>query len=92
MTDTLDKAVMGLSGGLIVLGVVGGGLVEFLAGPPYVPTTESGEVLTAAAVAPNVRAALVLAALLVLFVYAVYKLATPVRGQSQHSERATAGD
>ena len=81
MTDTIDKLAMYLSGGLLLLGVVVTGLIETLAGQPYgaaPQTNEAGEVIASPAVDPNIRTALVVAALLVLLLYAIYKLATPI--------------
>lgn len=75
MTDTIDKVAMYLSGGLLLLGVVVTGLMETLAGQPYTPTDEQGNVLSSAVIEPNIRTALVVAGLLVLGTYAVYKLA-----------------
>ena len=95
MTETIDKVAMTLSGGLLLLGVVGTGLIEVLAGKPYnaVPqTNEAGEIIASPAVDPNIRTALVLAALLVLFACAVYKLATPVEAETDTTVSAASGD
>jgi len=85
MTDTIDKAAMYLSGGLLLLGVVVTGLIETLAGKPYSPapmTNEAGEVIATPAIDPNIRTALVMAALLVMLLYAIYKLATPIEEET----------
>jgi|AntDeeMinimDraft_4_1070355.scaffolds.fasta_scaffold20561_2 hypothetical protein len=85
MTDTIDKLAMYLSGGLLLLGVVVTGLIETLAGQPYgaaPQTNEAGEVIASPAVDPNIRTALVVAALLVLLLYAIYKLATPIEEEA----------
>jgi hypothetical protein len=87
MTDTIDKLAMYVSGGLLLLATVGTGLVELLAGKPYSPVSMEGKILEGAAVHPNIRTALVVAGLLVLLVYAGYKLATPL---DEGSERTTA--
>jgi hypothetical protein len=84
MTDTIDKLAMYLSGGLLLTGVVVTGLIETLAGKPYNPvpqTNEAGDVVAQPLIDPSVRTALVVAALLVMLTYAVYKLATPVAGE-----------
>ena len=85
MTDTIDKVAMYLSGGLLLLGVVVTGLIETLAGQPYgaaPQTNEAGEVIASPAIDPNLRTALVVAALLVLLLYAGYKLATPIEEET----------
>ncbi|MBX0321624.1 hypothetical protein EGH21_01140 [Halomicroarcula sp. F13] len=81
MTDIIDKAAMALSGGLMLLGIVGLGIVEILAGPPYgaAPVTnDAGEIVATPMVDPTLRTGLVVAGLVVLGLYAAYKLATPV--------------
>ena len=78
---TIDRAVTALSGGLILLGIVGLGVVEILAGPPYgaAPmTNEAGEIIATPMVDPTLRTGLVIAGLAVLAVYGLYQLATPV--------------
>lgn len=95
MTDTIDKLAMYLSGGLLLLGIVVAGLIEVLAGKPYNPVTqtnEAGEVIASPAIDPNVRTALVLAALLVLFGYAVYKLATPIEEETSSAASTATSD
>jgi hypothetical protein len=85
MTDTIDKLAMYLSGGLLLLGVVVTGLIETLAGKPYgaaPQTNEAGEVIASPAIDPNIRTALVMAALLVMLLYAIYKLATPIEEEA----------
>lgn len=80
-TDVIDRAAMAVSGALMLLGVVGLGIVELLAGPPYgaAPLTDdAGEVVATPAVDPNVRTLLVVLGLLVLGLYGAYKLAAPV--------------
>jgi hypothetical protein len=84
-TTTIDKLAMVLSGGLLLAGVVLTGLIETLAGQPYgaaPQTNEAGEVIASPAIDPNVRTALVVAALLVMLAYGVYKLATPIEEES----------
>lgn len=80
-TDTtpIDAIAMGISSGLMLLGIVGLGIVELLAGKPYgaAPlTNEAGEVLATPAVDPNLRTALVIAGLLVLLIWGLYKMVT----------------
>lgn len=81
MTDIIDKAAMALSAGLMLLGLVGTGIVEILAGAPYSPapiTNEAGEVVATPLISPQVRTGLVLAGLAVLGLYAAYKIVTPL--------------
>jgi len=81
MTDIIDKAAMALSGGLMLLGIVGLGIVELLAGKPYgaVPlTNDAGEIIATPMVDPTVRTGLVLAGLAVLGLYGLYKLLAPM--------------
>ncbi|MBV0923556.1 hypothetical protein KTS45_05020 [Halomicroarcula limicola] len=80
MTDIIDEAAMALSGGLMLLGIVGLGIVEMLAGAPYgaAPVTnEAGEIVATPMVDPTVRTGLVIAGLVVLGLYAAYRIATP---------------
>lgn len=77
--DTIDKAAMFLSTGLMFLGIVVLGFVETLTGQPHYPiATEGGEVVAYGTFGPTLRTGLVIAGLVVLLAYAVYKLATPV--------------
>jgi len=95
MTDTIDKLAMYLSGGLLLLGVVVTGLIETLAGQPYgaaPQTNEAGEVIASPAIDPNVRTALVVAALLVMLLYGVYKLVTPMEEETGTAATAPTSD
>ncbi|MFO8114721.1 MAG: hypothetical protein R6U01_05075 [Halorubrum sp.] len=81
MTDIIDKAAMALSAGLMLLGLVGMGVLEILAGAPYSPapiTNEAGDVVATPLISPQVRTGVVLAGLAVLGLYAAYKVATPL--------------
>jgi len=78
--NTIDKAAMLASSGLMFVGVVVLGLIETIAGKPYgaAPlTNEAGDVIATPAVDPVIRTGLVIAGLVVLLVWAGYKLATP---------------
>jgi hypothetical protein len=82
MNNIVDKAAMALSGGLMLLGVVGLGIVEILAGKPYgaAPlTNEAGDVIATPVVDPTIRTGLVLAGIAVLGLYTLYTMATPYR-------------
>jgi hypothetical protein len=82
--DPIDKAAMFLSTGLLFVGVVVLGLIETFDGAPEgapasaTPVTnEAGEVVATPGLDPSLRTVFVVAGLLVLLVYAVYKVATP---------------
>jgi hypothetical protein len=79
-TDTIDRIALGLSGALMLVGVVVLGVVEILAGPPYgaAPVTnEAGNVVATPMVDPTVRTGLVIAGLVVLFLRGLYRMALP---------------
>ena len=80
-TELIDKAVMALSGGLMLLGIVGLGIVEILAGQPYgaAPiTNDAGEIVATPMVDPTLRTGLVIAGFAILVLYGAFKLATPI--------------
>jgi hypothetical protein len=92
-TTIVDRIAMGLSGALILLGVVVLGLIETLAGQPYgaAPVTnDAGEIIATPMIDPTLRTGLVLAGLLVLAVWGAYKLATPVAGEARDRTERTA--
>ncbi|MFC7027735.1 hypothetical protein ACFQH8_10040 [Halomicroarcula sp. GCM10025710] len=69
---------MALSGGLMLLGIVGLGIVEILAGAPYgaAPVTnDAGEIVATPMVDPVLRTGLVLAGLGILAIYGAYRFA-----------------
>ena len=81
---TGDRIAMALSSGLMLLGIVGLGIVELLAGQPYgaAPveiTNDAGEVVNTIypAVDPALRTGLVIAGLVVLAAWGGYQLLTP---------------
>lgn len=78
--NTIDKAAMFLSTGLMFVGIVVLGFVETLTGQPHFPiaTNRAGEVVAYGTFGPTLRTGFVVAGLVVLLAYAVYKLATPV--------------
>lgn len=81
MTEMIDKAAMWLSAGLMLFGIVVLGIIEILAGAPYSPapiTNEAGDIVATPLISPTIRTGFVLAGLLVLGLYAAYKLATPL--------------
>jgi len=93
---TIDKAAMAVSGGLMLLGVVVLGLIETLAGKPYgaAPmTNDAGEVVAMPLVDPNLRTGLVILGLVVLLLWGLYKLATPmVEGDAETTTMETTAD
>lgn len=94
MTDIIDKAAMALSAGLMLLGTVGMGLIEILAGAPYSPvpiTNEAGDVVATPLISPTVRTGVVLAGIAVLGLYAAYALVTPL-AEDVESGRETMAD
>lgn len=79
-TDAIDRAALAISSGLILLGVVVLGVVELLDGAPYgaAPTTnDAGEIVATPMVDPTLRTGLVIAGLVVLGLWGLYRLATP---------------
>jgi hypothetical protein len=86
MTDIIDKAAMALSAGLMLLGIVGMGILELIAGQPYSPvpiTNEAGEVVATPLISPQIRTGVVLAGIAVLGLYAAYKIVTPLAEDAQ---------
>ncbi len=76
--NIIDRAALAASSALMLLGIVVLGIVEVIAGPPYgaAPTTnDAGEVIATPMVDPNIRTGLVVAGLLVLFVWGLYRMA-----------------
>ncbi|MBX0293719.1 hypothetical protein [Haloarcula nitratireducens] len=95
MTNIIDKAAMALSGGLMLLGIVGLGIAEILAGAPYgaAPVTnEAGEIVATPMVDPTLRTGLVIAGLVVLGLYAAYRVATPADGTDVAKGHETMAD
>jgi len=88
----VDRFAMALSGALLLLGIVVLGIVEVLAGQPYgaAPVTnDAGEIVATPFVDPTIRTGLVLAGLLVLLLYGVYRLVTPDVGEERQPTAAT---
>jgi len=93
-TDTVDSVLLGAGTGLVLLGIVVLGFVELLAGEPYSPaplTDEAGEVIAQPAVDPVLRTGLVVAGLVVLFVYGLYRLTATVPADADRGERVDPG-
>jgi hypothetical protein len=86
MTDIIQKAAMALSAGLMLLGLVGMGIVEILAGKPYSPvplTNEAGDVIATPLISPQIRTGVVLAGVAVLGLYAAYTVVTPLADDAE---------
>jgi len=95
MTDKIEKAVMALGGGLTMLGIVGLGIAELLAGKPYgaAPlTNDAGTVVATPMVDPVLRTGLVIAGLAVFGLYGAYKLAIPVERADEATGHDTIAD
>jgi len=91
--DIIDKVAMAFSAALMLIGIVGLGIVELLAGQPYgaAPVTnEAGEIVATPAIDPTLRTGLVLLGLLVLFGWGVYRAATPDAGADRSPTEVTA--
>lgn len=79
--DTIDRAATLLGTGLMFLGIVVLGIVETFTGEPFgaAPlTNEAGEVIAQPTVDPAIRTGLVVAGLVVLGIWGLYKMARPV--------------
>ncbi len=82
----IDKAALALSSALMLLGIVVLGFVEVLAGQPYgaapvEQTNDAGEVVNTLypAIDPTLRTGLVIAGLVILLLWGLYRMAgTPV--------------
>jgi hypothetical protein len=76
--NIIDKAALAASGALMLLGIVVLGVVEILDGLPYgaAPTTnEAGEVIATPMVDPTLRTGLIIAGLVILLAWGVYRMA-----------------
>jgi hypothetical protein len=93
MTDVIKKAAMALSAGLMLLGIVGMGILELLAGAPYSPvpiTNEAGEVVATPLISPQIRTGVVLAGIAVLGLYAAYTIVTPLADDAKTGHETVA--
>ena len=76
--DIVEKVAMAFSAGTILVGIVGLGIVEILAGEPFgaAPLTDdAGEVVATPTVDPAVRTGLVILGLVALFGLGLYRMA-----------------
>lgn len=77
--DAIDKAALGVSAALMLVGIVVLGIVEFLDGAPFgaAPiTNDAGDVIATPLVDPALRTGLVIAGLLVLLIWGLYRMVT----------------
>jgi len=83
--NMIDRLVMATSGALMLIGVVGLGLIEVVDGSPYGPivTNQAGEVVGYGTFGPDIRTGLVMAGIIILGLYGIYKLATPAGGPTE---------
>lgn len=91
--DKIDRIALGLSGALMLLGIVVLGLIETLLGEPYgaAPlTNDAGEVIATPAIDPNIRTGLVILGILVLMLWGLYKMATPMVEHERTPRQSTA--
>ena len=80
--DTADAVAAYVGGGLVVLGVVGIGLLEIVAGSPH-PVSSEGQIEHGALVPLEIRSYIIILGLLIWAGYAVYKaVATTPPAQS----------
>ncbi|WP_197428592.1 hypothetical protein [Halapricum sp. CBA1109] len=74
----IDKAALAVSSAAMLVGIVVLGVVETLAGSPHSPapvTNDAGEVIATPLISANIRTGFVLAGVLVLLLWAVYRVA-----------------
>jgi len=71
--STSDAVAMYLGGGLVLLGTVGVGLLEMIAGAPH-PVSGEGQIVHEALVPLEVRSYVIILGLLIWGVYAVYRV------------------
>jgi hypothetical protein len=81
--DTADKIAAYVGGGLIVLGTLGIGLLEMIAGSPH-PVDGEGQIVHEALIPLEIRSYIIILGLLVWMLYAVYTVAatTPDTGRA----------
>lgn len=70
---TIDAVAAYVGGGLVVLGVVGIGLLEIVAGSPH-PVSGEGQIVHEALVPLSIRSYIILLGLAVWAGYAIYKV------------------
>ncbi|MFC6988956.1 hypothetical protein ACFQJD_09970 [Haloplanus sp. GCM10025708] len=83
---TADEIALYLGGGLVLLGTVGVGLLEMIAGSPH-PVSGEGQIVHEALVPLHIRSYIILLGLAIWGAYAVYKVVatTPETGQTRRT-------
>jgi hypothetical protein len=81
-TTIADQIALYVGGGLVLLGTVGIGLLEIVAGSPH-PVTGEGQIVHEALVPIQIRSYIILLGLTIWGAYAIYKVlfTTPTTGQ-----------
>ena len=80
--NPIDRIALLLSTGLMLLAIPVLGVLELLDGAPYgaAPlTNDAGEVIATPLIDPNIRTGLIMLGLIVLLLWGIYKMITPVR-------------
>lgn len=93
--DVIDKAALGISAALMLLGIAVLGVIEILAGQPYgaAPmTNDAGEVIATPLVDPSLRTGLVIAGLVVLLLWGLYRMTTARIEEAEVREAEAAAD
>jgi hypothetical protein len=93
--DTLDRAAVTLGIGLMTVGIAVLGLVETLTGKPFNPTpvtNDAGAVVAAPTVDPALRTGLVVAGLLVLGAWGLYRVAGSEVPAGEQADTGTTAD
>lgn len=70
---TVDRIALYIGGGLVLLGTVGIGLLEMVAGSPH-PVSDEGQIVHEALIPLRIRSYIILLGLLIWGVYAIYRV------------------
>jgi hypothetical protein len=93
--DALDRAALAISGALMLIGIVVLGIVEILAGKPYGAspvTNDAGEIVATPMVDPALRTGVVIAGLVLLLVWGLYRMALPPTEDTDTRETTVTAD
>jgi len=89
----IDRLALAISGTLMLLGIVVLGFLEVLDGAPFgaAPlTNDAGDVVATPLIDPNVRTGLVVAGLLILLLWGLYRMYLPTGAAEETPREATA--